>query len=334
MQTVNKMSGKKAKEKQKMHYFKLIQKHEPVHPEELKTEYGIKKVRYDYIDELCYDKQIEREKYEKKYTLLFMPGHKKKADERYRKDFNLNKHLEDIKSKVILPWIRQLKPISNICVKPINITNKNLFKDFKKNHLKSEFNNPFEKLGQYNTIYGEMYLIKVRLYRHILYQIIENEFDKSPAELRYKEDPMLEFEKERFNFMDEIDGSRFEFVDWILKSINEFYPNFDEESVEYIVANLSSSIKEKDNFYEYYISGIYFGYIEKEKFEKNYFLKEMDECIKNILIQVQQSKKVQKEINELYEKQGELNSCIIEMKETLEKYLNLPILPGNCDYCS
>jgi len=328
------MTRKKSKEKQKKHYFELIEKHEPIRPGELKNKYGIKRVREDYIKELVFEQKIKREKYAKKYTLLFIPGHKRKADERYRKDFNLNKHLENIKNKVISPWIKQLKPIQNLSIKStnVNIQNKILFKDFKKNHLKPEFNNPFEKLDEYEIIRGDMYLKKIHLYEYILYHIVHKEFDESPAELRDKEDPILEFEKERFNFMDEIDSELFDLVDWIIRLIKDFYPYFDEEAVNYVTSDLSSSIKEKNGFYEYYINGIYFGFIDKEKVEKKYFLKKMDECIKNIIFQVQQSEKVEKQLNELYEIQSKLNSCIREMKETLENYLLLPILPGKCEY--
>ena len=328
------MSQKKSKEKRKKHYFELIEKHEPIRPSELKNKYGIKRVREDYLKELVYEQKVKREQYAKRYTLLFLPGHKRKADERYRKDFNFNKHLENIKNKVIWPWFKQLKPIQNLSIESnhVNIQNKMLFKDFKKNHLKPEFNNPFEKLDEYNSIWGDMYLKKIHLYEHILYHIIDKEFDESPAELRYKEDPKLEFEKERFDFIDEKNSELLDVVDWIINLIIDFYPYFDEEAVNYVTSDLSSSVKEKDGFYEYYINEIYFGFIEKEKVDKEYFLQKMDECIKNILFQVQQSEKVQNQLDEIYEKQDELNSSIREMKETLEKYIHLAILPGKCEY--
>ena len=57
----------------------------------------------------------------------------------------------------------------------------------------------------------------------------------------------------------------------------------------------------------------------------------MDECIKNILKKVQKSEKVQKEIKILYKKQEEMNFHIRKMKEILEKYHRLPILPNDCE---
>lgn len=80
------MSKKESKETKKMHYIKLIRENEPIHPEELRTVLGLERVRYDYIDELCFKQKIDKKKYGRNYVLLFMPGHEAGADKRYYDD--------------------------------------------------------------------------------------------------------------------------------------------------------------------------------------------------------------------------------------------------------
>jgi len=81
------MSSKKEKEKKKMHYVQLIKNNEPIRPNELKTKLGIKRVSYYYIDKLVnIDKKIGRKNWGKGYTLLFMPGHEHKANERFNSE--------------------------------------------------------------------------------------------------------------------------------------------------------------------------------------------------------------------------------------------------------
>lgn len=77
------MSTTQEKEKKKMHYAELIRENEPIRPEELKTKLGVKRVRYDYITELCFKKKIDRKNWGKHFTLLFMPGHEELADARF-----------------------------------------------------------------------------------------------------------------------------------------------------------------------------------------------------------------------------------------------------------
>jgi len=77
------MRRKEMKEKKKKHYVELIRKNEPIRPEELKTKFGVKRVRYDYITELCSNKEIDRKPWGKHFTLLFMPGHEALADEKF-----------------------------------------------------------------------------------------------------------------------------------------------------------------------------------------------------------------------------------------------------------
>ena len=70
------------KDTEKMHYLETIRKQEPIRPSELK----FKRIRYDYIDELIGEGKIHKKKYGDGYTLLFLPEHEQRADERYNRD--------------------------------------------------------------------------------------------------------------------------------------------------------------------------------------------------------------------------------------------------------
>ena len=77
------------KDKKKAHYVEVINEKKVVRPSEL----GLKRVRYDYLDELVNEVRIGRKKYSKEYTLLFIPGHENKANERFYRETATNKRL-------------------------------------------------------------------------------------------------------------------------------------------------------------------------------------------------------------------------------------------------
>ena len=84
----------------------------------------------------------------------------------FTKEFKLTerkKHTYDIRGRIITPWLNQFSPISKLDLKHISVKKNIYLEDFKNNHLKSDYDNPFDEYEKYNNIWGDFYVEKSHL---------------------------------------------------------------------------------------------------------------------------------------------------------------------------
>jgi len=270
----------------------------------------------------------------------FIQGSNKKK----KNDWNVHaiKHTNDIKNKVIKPWLEQLPIRQKLGIaypKEFTVQNHVLFADFKKNHVRPEFGNPFDELEKLYGWESDFREKVTNLRENIFYNIIGKEIDRSPAEFEPDED-MPNVEKDMRCYIGERNEAMKKLTDWIVDILDWVYPSFHEDSFDYLCSHIPLSIKETESSYECYITDdyssqgdLFCGRIRKQNASRIDFLEMMDECIEKIVRKAQNSEVLQKDISVLHEIQHEMVSHVEKIRKSLNKHLELPLLPNDCEYC-
>jgi hypothetical protein len=250
------------------------------------------------------------------------PGGRKGIDEDSKNKYR-EKHTEDIKNKVIRPWL-ELLPTEigrKRLVVPylINFSkvNRALFDDFKK-HIKFS-PNPFDELEIYKAQRKEFIHAKKDL-QHKVYSMIDRELDLDGERFWFKYDSISEKLTDFLCFSDNGDDISYSLLKWIYGILEEWYSYFYEHPVAY-----EYHIK-RDNKDDNY------GRIYNQEIGGTEFMNKMDKHIDNIMKRVKESEDIHDDIMALYEMKRELVSYLKNISESLEKHLELLILPNDCKY--
>ena len=298
-------------------------------------------------------KRVKRYEGRKPRVILYLPEDEELMKEKFEikeikglseeyKDEYRKKHTEDIKSGVITPWIedlqnwREMADLETPYLINFSKVNRVLFEDFK-NHIKF-IPNPFDELEMYETKGNEFIQAKKDL-QHKVYHIIDEELDLADETFWFKEDSTSRKIKELLNFHVEDDDIKYNLFEWIYIILKDWYRSgFDEGVFDVYYQKFYLYFHENPVAYEYYIKitgkdeDIYCGSICKRKIGKKKLLNEIDERINNIWKRVKESEDIHDDITALYEMQRELASYVEPIIESLERHLELLILPNDCRY--
>ena len=239
-------------------------------------------------------------------------------------------HTNDIKEKVIKPWLERLKPSQDLIIlhykDDFSGESEPLFSDFKK-HIKFK-PDPFDE-GEIIRELDKEFNKKRRDLEYRILSIISQELEESPAAFTTESSRI----KNVVGFGDEYDEARLSVCRWITDLMDErrLYSD-DVEAFDEMYLDFRSYVKENESMYEYYVNDIYCGYIGKANTSKNKFKVEMDKCIKKILKRVTELEHFEEEIESLNEIKKLIKKHMYNIRESLEKHLRLKILPGDCEY--
>jgi len=236
----------------------------------------------------------------------------------YKNDARIN-HSEYIKNNIIGAWLQQLPKKSDIIflwsedIFPVE--KDEMFLDLK-NHIKSEYGNPFDELDTFKQILHQ-FLSKKREIQSLndnIFESIKNDYsDKNKMSWFWNLNAVTDFIIERVIRKRKID----------FRSI--------------VVDDFSSHVEEKNGAFLYYTMDypdemIYASFGEL-KLSKKKFKESMDKFVETVFENANNSERIQKEITALCELQEQLFDHIEKMRKSLKKHLALGILPGNCEYC-
>jgi len=187
-----------------------------------------------------------------------------------------------------------------------------MFQDLK-NHINSDYGNPFTELDIFKQILHQ-FLIKKREIQSLsndIFESIKNDFFDKKVAWRWNLSAMTDF-----------------IIDRTIRD-----RNMDFRSI--FVDDFTSHLEEKNWTFLYYtmdypdeMIDAVGGELNKKKFKES-----MDKFVKKLLENAKDSEHIQNEITVLCELLEKLFDHIEKMRKSLKKHLALGILPGNCEYC-
>jgi len=226
------------------------------------------------------------------------------------------RHSDYLKNHIICPWLEQL-PTKNELIflwseDIFPVEKEEMFQDLK-NHINSDYGNPFTELDIFKQILHQ-FLIKKREIQSLsndIFESIKNDFFDKKVAWRWNLSAMTDF-----------------IIDRTIRD-----RNMDFRSI--FVDDFTSHLEEKNWTFLYYtmdypdeMIDAVGGELNKKKFKES-----MDKFVKKLLENAKDSEHIQNEITVLCELLEKLFDHIEKMRKSLKKHLALGILPGNCEYC-
>jgi len=254
---------------------------------------------------------------------IFEIGGRKSIDEDSKNKYR-EKHTENIKNKVIRPWLELLpkemerKRLVVPYLMNFNKVNRVLFDDFK-NHIKFS-PNPFDELEMYKAKRKEFIHAKKDL-QHKVYTLIDEELNLDDEKFWSVYDSISEKLTDFLCFSDNGDDISYSLLKWIYDILIGWYSNLHKHPVAYRYRMMG------DNNDDSYWESIY-----NLKIVGTEFTNKMEEHMNNIMNRVKESEDIRDDITALYKMQRELVPYLKNISKSLEKHLELLILPNDCKY--
>jgi len=247
------------------------------------------------------------------------------------KHFCTEKHSDDIKNKVIKPWLEQLpsfKEDNMIGRFPLPVQDDVLFNDFKK-HVVKEIGNPYNDLKKFISTYDKFMDVK-RKFSFSLKNLIRKTLNKAPIKFNEPEDTPRQvietecLESEYSTCIDEI----YNYLRGLLIKWGKY--NFDKDSFDFRLSGFHSEVEDKGNFAAYRFQGIYCGYsirgISRDNFKNS-----MNSIFKELLREIKDSDYVDR-MKDLMRLGRQCEDDINAMRKTLQAYIDITYLPGECPF--